>query len=438
MALASCSQKPMVITGNLEGYEGEPASLSTFMSGEGVFIDDTIPIMSDGSFHYENTVEKVLTGFIAISKYGSTSVVFIPGEKYNFKVDMSVKPAIWEYEGRNKAEMDYYAYYKEAVTTFGMQYPDTFEEYSKIWDEREQDLYSRLKSLHRRDVKAYFNERIPQIIRQNKFNYAFQLKKRGLSMDADADYNEFFNSIDLTDGYNVKYMLPKMISVKKNLYSDTIPELERQIAATRELSPSQIVADTLVANYISKFIINGEITNERDAATLEKEVDNLIEDEATKAEYKGIIDKSRTLFEGCPEIDFEMIDTDGKPHMLSEFKGKAVYIDFWATWCLPCCIQIPSMEKIAAKYASDKRIVCMSVSFDKNVDSWKSKLAFDKPQWPQYRTDDAGKAISLAYGFRGIPRFMLFDKEGKIVTVCAPRPSDAENLTVLIDSVLNK
>ena len=139
---------------------------------------------------------------------------------------------------------------------------------------------------------------------------------------------------------------------------------------------------------------------------------------------------------GADAIDFEMVDPYGKVVKLSDYRGKAVYIDFWATWCLPCCMQIPYMEKLAEKYKDDKRIAFISISIDKNIKNWNEKIAEDKPFWPQFRTDDAGKAVQTAYGFAAIPRFMLFTADGKIANVDAPRPQDADAASALIDSIL--
>lgn len=441
LILTGCSEpKPVTITGVIKNYDNTPSSLATFFSADGVFYDDSITINPDGTFAYEKMIEKTVTGFISARGKGTQYAILIPGEDYKFEIDMSEKPAIWTYEGRNKAEQDYYLYFKEAISTIGDKYvyPETFKECAEHWDAVGEELAAKMSMMKNRQAINYFKKRLPELVNYNKFNFVFYLRQRGLSFDSDEDYNAYFNSIDLTREDNVKNFLSRMITVKEALYSDTIPELDRHLAATRELSPSKEVADSLCAKYITNIILDGKILNDHEAEVLSEEVDNVIKDEETKSEYHRIIEKAKTLFSGSDAIDFEIIDRDGNSLKLSSFAGKAVYIDFWATWCLPCCMEIPHMEKIAAKYANDKRIVCMSVSFDKNLDDWNEKLSADKPQWPQYRTNDAGREISLAYGFRGIPRFMLFDKEGKIVSVYAPRPSEADALTSLIDSVIEK
>ena len=131
------------------------------------------------------------------------------------------------------------------------------------------------------------------------------------------------------------------------------------------------------------------------------------------------------LLPGDEALDFEMTDRKGKVFHLSDFRGKAVYIDVWATWCGPCCAEIPHMEKLAAHYAKDKRIELISISLDEDKAKWEKKLAEDKPEWKQYICLDAFESqLCKNYDINGIPRFLFFDKDGKVISLDAPRPSE--------------
>lgn len=144
----------------------------------------------------------------------------------------------------------------------------------------------------------------------------------------------------------------------------------------------------------------------------------------------------KSFVPGQPGVNFTMTDAKGKKVKFSQLKGKAVYFDMWATWCGPCCAQIPYMEKLAEHYKGDKRIQIISVSLDKNQDAWHKKIAKDKPQWPQYiMPDNFDSDLCKAYDIQGIPRFMMFDKNGKIIAIDAPRPSE-ENIIEWIEKNL--
>ena len=80
------------------------------------------------------------------------------------------------------------------------------------------------------------------------------------------------------------------------------------------------------------------------------------------------------------------------------------------------------MAKLVQRFKGDSRIEFVSVSTDANRQGWLNRLAKDKPQWKQFWKKD----FSQLYNVDIIPRFMLFDREGKIVTLDAPRPSDPE------------
>lgn len=105
--------------------------------------------------------------------------------------------------------------------------------------------------------------------------------------------------------------------------------------------------------------------------------------------FQVVIDSKAATASGksCPKTTFS--DPEGNPHSLSEFfgKGKSLYIDIWATWCIPCCTEIPYVEKLVEHYKDNPRLQFISISIDHNIDAWHKKLAKDKPQWQQFITD---------------------------------------------------
>lgn len=134
-------------------------------------------------------------------------------------------------------------------------------------------------------------------------------------------------------------------------------------------------------------------------------------------------------------VDPVLVALDGSKRKLSEvIAGKVAYIDIWATWCAPCCREIPYMEQVAKRFATDHRIVFVSISQDSNRDAWVKKMEKEKPEWPNYIFESAsGREFLDAMSINAIPRFLLIGKDGKLIAVNAERPS-----TDGIDQLLNK
>ena len=144
-----------------------------------------------------------------------------------------------------------------------------------------------------------------------------------------------------------------------------------------------------------------------------------------------------TLKPGTPAIDFTYPDLAGKKVSLSDFKGKVVLIDVWATWCGPCKGEIPSLKEME-KEMHDKDIVFMSVSVDEAKDEQKWKDFVKKEDLRGVQLFASGwSEIAKYYEIKGIPRFIVVDKKGNIVSADGPRPSGTE-LKALLDSELKK
>ena len=137
--------------------------------------------------------------------------------------------------------------------------------------------------------------------------------------------------------------------------------------------------------------------------------------------------------EGDPAIDFKYADKDGNKFSLSSFNGNLIYVDVWATWCGPCVAEIPSLQKLESDYHG-KNITFMSVSVDEDKEAWEKMVADKELSGIQLWADGWSK-ITKDYAIFGIPRFMLFDTEGNVISTDAPRPS-SDNIRKLLDANL--
>ncbi len=137
--------------------------------------------------------------------------------------------------------------------------------------------------------------------------------------------------------------------------------------------------------------------------------------------------------EGQPAINFNYPDIDGNNVSLSSLKGKLVYVDVWATWCGPCRAEIPSLQKLEVDY-HERDVTFLSVSVDQDKEAWRKMVADEELGGIQLWADGWSK-ITKDYAIFGIPRFMLFDTKGNIISTNAPRPS-SDSIRELLDANL--
>lgn len=109
------------------------------------------------------------------------------------------------------------------------------------------------------------------------------------------------------------------------------------------------------------------------------------------------------------------VDLEGKPHQLSDFTGRYVLLEFWASWCGPCRNENPSVAKVYQKY-HDKGFEIVGFSIDTDKDAWASAIRQDRLIWPNL--SDLGGMYSVAaasYDVRGVPQNFLIDPKGIII-----------------------
>ncbi len=146
------------------------------------------------------------------------------------------------------------------------------------------------------------------------------------------------------------------------------------------------------------------------------------------------VEQVSRLLPGKPAFDMELTDVEGNIHRLSEFKGKVLYLDLWATWCGPCIQESPHFEALSKEYAG-KDIVFIPISQDTDQKAWKSYLEAHKKDLSQYHSADNTAHANWQIFY--IPRFVVIDKDFNIVDAYAPVPSDKEAVKAILDTLLN-
>jgi thiol-disulfide isomerase/thioredoxin len=215
----------------------------------------------------------------------------------------------------------------------------------------------------------------------------------------------------------------------ENQAKDGVNEDEVIIKALKAIK-SQNIKNNLIKN--AAYSLNANTEN---LETVYNEYMALSTDNEFKTELTEKYNALKSLVKGAPSPTFTYENYKGGTTSLSDLKGKYVYIDVWATWCGPCLAEIPALKEVEKKY-HDKNIEFVSISIDqqKDYEKWKTFVKTKELGGIQLYADNAWQSQFVKdYAIDGIPRFILIDPNGNIVSSDAPRPSDTKLITLFND-----
>lgn len=159
-------------------------------------------------------------------------------------------------------------------------------------------------------------------------------------------------------------------------------------------------------------------------ASIGKEDGYLIYEPTIRQQYA----KWQALLPGQPAPDFSGFTPTGNVLSLTNLKGKVVYVDVWATWCVPCRDELPKAKQLQKRFTDTSRVAFLYVSIDRDTAAWHKFLENDAEFNGVHINQPPGEHFNSlwgAYQLSGIPRYMLIDQAGKIVDVNAARPSSS-------------
>lgn len=172
-----------------------------------------------------------------------------------------------------------------------------------------------------------------------------------------------------------------------------------------------------------------------------KDIQAIVKDSALLVNIKNYeLSIREDMKPGDVGYDFEGEDVDKKKHKFSDYRGKIVLLDVWATWCGPCVKEIPHLENLERELHGED-IVFISISIDKviNRDRWSNYVKDNNLGGVQLITaGDFDSDVCKVYKISSIPRFMIFDREGRVVSLHADRPSNPKLLAKLRELLKKK
>lgn len=253
------------------------------------------------------------------------------------------------------------------------------------------------------DAHKYFTGNPPEL------PAGFLKELDGISYDSQEDY-------ELIPYYKDLIINKYMLDIEK---AESPKALEEMV--------SKIKSKEIKEDLVGALFYRISSTNP-DSESLNEIIQKYSENEKLKMRSLQKTNAIKNLLVGKPSPKFSYQDISGKKVSLDDFKGKLVYIDVWATWCGPCIQEIPTLKQLKEDYKSKNvEIISISIDVQKDFDKWKKMVADKQLKGIQLFADQDWKSEFVkAYGIDAIPRFLLIDKNGNILSADAPRPSDKE------------
>ncbi|SFW27477.1 AhpC/TSA family protein [Cellulophaga fucicola] len=225
---------------------------------------------------------------------------------------------------------------------------------------------------------------------------------------------------EMTDAYNSKDEA-KINAVKKKLASLNHLSSERQ--KEYQLSKINYVKNN-PTSAVSSYVLSFQFSEGRMSKEEMKEIYPLFKGDATKTAMYQYFKKTYTeIFEsfgeGSKVPDFTLKTLDNKDLALSSVKGKYIFVDFWASWCVPCRASFPHLKEVYAKYKKDGFNV-IAVGTADQEDKWRKAIAEDETVWNHvFDVDPSGNGsygtIAKQYGVPFLPTTFLLDENGVII-----------------------
>lgn len=447
VALFSCDSNEdiAIIKGCTCDYKGTGLLLLDYSNSSGNH-RDTIQVDNNGNFTHSIVCHEPMKVYLYL-KYLGDNMAHIPAyvvPEGELTVNLDGETKMVEFYGDRKEryvvtptftgktahESDYLNIPYKSFDYVGSdgRTPLTYKEFSSNVADYQRYLTEQLKSCCRSFSDEQKSE-IEGMQTEEMFMYGGTVARLGYELTDDKDFMGKLNEIDIEDTVNCgkngslsdSYVRMSLILYPK-LYEGE-KEIVRYMKYLRDKVGNTAVKEKLSDYAIQSMIQFGSTDGINEAFEIYRDLSGRSEIfKNNERAYNGI----KNIMPGLPAPDFLIEDINGKTLHFKDVigKGKVAYVDFWATWCAPCCAEIPQMERLAAVFKDNANIVLISISVDKNMDKWREKVKADNPSWSQYIVSkEAVKEFDSIYNINGIPRFMLFDKDGCFIDNNTIRPS---------------
>ena len=410
-------------------------------------ISDTIHISDDGSFRFSKILAQPSYFTLRVGRVVN-SIYLSPGDSLIVSLDLENRTNEPAYSG-SLAEINSYLHKAGKISRgltsdFRGLYSKQQDEFVAKIDSVKGEVLGLLKAsdINNKHFESIENERLAYFSKSLQFdypNYNARIQGKNFSPDS-VDYsfmNDFnMNNADMLHINEYANLITSYIETKNHIES-LKPSSKGKSRFEMNVNFFEMI-DSLIQNLEVRDFVKHQIVVETVQWEKFEDAKNLVEHfmkEVTILPYKDIVTRAYAnrllLSPGVDAPTFTLNGIDGKTYSLSDFKGKLVYIDFWASWCSPCRAEIPFLLKLKEAY-KDKPVAFVAISLDDDIDAWKKMVEEKQLKGYQLHAEKAWSSdVAKNYQIKGVPTFVLIDGDGKIIEYNTARPSDPEISLVL-------
>ncbi|WP_298758013.1 TlpA disulfide reductase family protein [uncultured Psychroserpens sp.] len=443
LAIFACEQEPKidyaVLSGKVENSKAKKATLSS------TDFKSEIEIKEDGTF--SDTLRISENGFYSLSiGRESTAMYLKKGDNIDLTVDAKEFDETVTYSGEGSVENNYLAkkYLNNEETTKDVASFYSLEEdaYKDAIGKMKAKNLEALKALESADADFVATEtenltydEYGMIDRYGRY-HAYYAKKPGYEVSEsfvpDAIKNMTFDNekaYKSSDAYRSIAIGKSLNPIYEAIGDDHLATTTEHLKSIADIKIPALKND--IIDNLAGFLVSPGNPN---MESLHNFFVSNATSEDTKKSLTEKFEKNKNLMKGKPSPQFNNYENHkGGEMSLADLKGKYVYVDVWATWCGPCIREIPSLKEVEKKFHNENiEFVSTSIDEVKDHDKWIDMVKDKDLGGVQLMADNAWKSKFVRdYAIDGIPRFILIDPNGNIVSADAPRPSNPKLVELL-------
>ncbi|WP_417785828.1 TlpA family protein disulfide reductase [Tenacibaculum sp.] len=451
VTIISCKkeEKPvkdyLVLTGKIDNFKKRNVTINGFQFEKKIKFDrktgsfiDTLRINRDGYYTLVYNTKPIKTINLYLTKTDDTGIVF----DYD-------NPDFINFEGTNK-NINSYLHEKQKT------WPEILVSANQYFALEEEEFLNKTNEYKDAVTEASISKQLPaDFLKQEVKNidfeclrnlYNYQDYHRTLTGDKDFKVSEDFpnplENFNYSGGdYAASYFYRAMLGDQLSKIAKEKNKEGEDLYLTYLETVHTEVTDTIAKNDLLYKSAQNSITYTSDLKEFYRKFMAYSSNEVHKKEITEDYELLKTTAKGQPAPKFkDYVNYDGGTTSLDDLlgHGKYLYIDVWATWCAYCKREIPLLKRLEQEYHG-KNIEFVSINVDAkgNDEKWKETIQDREMTGIQLMAGDSHLNLDWAQNFliKGLPRFIIIDPEGNIVSPNAPAPSEGERLINMFEEL---